>query len=235
MFVDDVRRAIEAAPRVKLAELSAALWKAYGAGLVPDDECQALAELIEARKVVPTTPVVPVVLTRRTGSRPKTADSLERRRRWVASGWMPPQVAGRFTLGEAAVLSVVAAEIARHAQCTLAVEAIAAKAGVSKSTVRNALAVAKQEGLLVVIARPDRPFRHQTNVIRITSPEWRSWLAMRRSSQGSKSSDPTKIHSYPFGKDLRGSGSATTARPIQNARLRGVSAPWAGKSSAGAG
>src|SRR5206468_2135948 len=122
--------------RVKLAELSAALWKAFAAELVTEAEAQGLAEAIEARKVVPTIPTPP---KRPTGSRPRSPASLERRRRWVASGWLPPQVAARFSQGEAAVLAVVAAEASRHGQCDLPLGAVAALAGVGKTTARTAL------------------------------------------------------------------------------------------------
>lgn len=202
MFADDMRRAIEAAPRMKLAELSAVLWKAYGGGAIGEAETQQLAELIEARKVVPVAQAMPA--PRRAGSRPRTPESMERRRRWVASGWLPPRIAAHFTAGEVAALAVVVAEVAQHAQCTLAVEAIAGKAGVSRSTVKSALREAKATGLLVVITRPDRPFRHLTNVVRVISAELRSWIAMRRSSQGVRTSAPSKVHSYSGGMKRTG-------------------------------
>ena len=52
---------------------------------------------------------------RRLGSRPRSPATLERRRRWAASGALPPQLASRFTLGEHAVLAVVSAEVASMA------------------------------------------------------------------------------------------------------------------------
>ena len=94
-------------------------------------------------------------------------------------------------MAENAVLSVVAAQVARHARCTLALDHIAALAGVSRSTAKTALREARVLGLLTIEHRPSRPFRHETNVLKITSPEWRSWLSFRRSSQGVKSATPT--------------------------------------------
>ena len=52
MFAEEIRRAVQATPRHRLAEISAAVWKSYAAGAIPEDEAQRLAELIEARKVV---------------------------------------------------------------------------------------------------------------------------------------------------------------------------------------
>ncbi len=49
----------------------------------------------------------------RSGSRPRTDASMERRRSWAASGRMPPRLACRFTLAEQAVLAVVASEISK--------------------------------------------------------------------------------------------------------------------------
>src|ERR1700712_2907392 len=122
MFVEEIRRAITATPREKLAGLSAAIWKGHAAGALSDDDAQALAEAVEARKTVPAT----TVARRRVGSRPRSPESQERRRRWVASGLMPPQIAAQFTMGEGAVLAVVAAESAKKGACKLTIGHIAA-------------------------------------------------------------------------------------------------------------
>jgi hypothetical protein len=53
MFADEMRRAIEAAPRVKLGDISTGLWKAWGAGSLSDDEAQGLSDLVAARKALP--------------------------------------------------------------------------------------------------------------------------------------------------------------------------------------
>src|SRR3982751_5480571 len=103
MFAEHLRRAGEAAPRVELTKVSALLWKAYAAGQVSEAEAQSLSDLLEARRAVPVQPPQP---RRLAGSRPRSSESLERRRRWCASGWLPPQVACRFTAAETAVLAV---------------------------------------------------------------------------------------------------------------------------------
>src|SRR4051794_4945531 len=104
MFVEQLRRAVEASPRVELTRVAQLLWRAYGAGHITEAEAAALSEAIEARRALPA-PQKPV--QRRLGSRPRSPASMERRRRWAASGAMPPQLACRFTLAEQAVLSVV--------------------------------------------------------------------------------------------------------------------------------
>ena len=195
------------APRSELSRLAEGLWKSYAAGAIPEDEAQALAEAIEARKSIPVVQAQP----RRVGSRPRSPESMERRRRWTSSGWLPPHLAARFTMAENAVLSVVAAQVARHARCTLSLDHIAALAGVSRSTVKTALREARVLGFLTIEHRPSRPFRHETNVIKVTSPEWRSWLSFRRSSQGVKSSTPTNTK---LDSGEKGSRKIRAARPI---------------------
>ena len=144
MFAEEIRRAVQVTPRQRLAEISAAVWKGFAAGAVSESDAQALAEAIEARKTISAAPAQP----RRVGSRPRSPESMERRRRWTSSGWLPPQLAARFTMAENAVLSVVAAQVARHARCTLALDHIAALAGVSRSTAKTALREARVLGLL---------------------------------------------------------------------------------------
>src|SRR6185436_20788806 len=107
MFAEQLRRAVEASPRVELARVAQLLWKAYAAGQVSEAEAQALSDLIEARRALPA---AQKPLQRRLGSRPRSPASMERRRRWAASGCLPPQIAARFTLAEQSVLAVIAAE-----------------------------------------------------------------------------------------------------------------------------
>src|SRR5438128_432979 len=114
MFFDKIRETAESSPRVELPKVSALLWKAFAAGHVTEAQASELADLIEARKVTHLRPALNKPQRRLVGSRPRSPASLERRRRWAASGWMPPQIAARFTLAEAAVLAVVSAEVRRH-------------------------------------------------------------------------------------------------------------------------
>lgn len=90
----------------------------------------------------------------------------------------------RFTAGELSALSVVAAQVAKHGRCDLALDHIAALAGVGRTTVRNALGEARRLGFLSVEVRRLRAFRNDTNVVRITALAWQSWISMRRSTPG---------------------------------------------------
>jgi hypothetical protein len=69
MFAEQLRRAVEASPRVELAKLGEQIWKAWSQGLVGDDDAQRLAEMIEARRALP---VIQKPVQRRFGSRPKS-------------------------------------------------------------------------------------------------------------------------------------------------------------------
>jgi len=181
MFANELRRVAETAARVELPAVSAALWKAFAAGSVTETEAEELSSLIEARKAVP---VVTKAIPARRGSKPRTDESLQRRRRWAASGRLPPTLASRFTQAEVAVLAVVAAEVAQHGRCTLAQGHLAAFAGVSVSTVKRALRAAQDCGMLEISVRRISAFRNDTNVIAVVSPEWLSWSRLARQGGG---------------------------------------------------
>jgi hypothetical protein len=203
MFADELRRAIEAADRVTLPSVTALLWRAFGDGMVTEAEAEALSGLIEARTDAPALRRMPHAARatsgeaqvhterdtpqdhqssarRSVGSRPRTEASIERRRRWAASGRLPPGLAARFTLAEQAVLSLVAAETVRRKDCRLSVPNLAAVVGVAETTVRNAIREARKLGLLTVEERQITGFRNDTNIVRIISPEWTAWLRLAR-------------------------------------------------------
>ncbi|ACB28424.1 hypothetical protein [Methylobacterium radiotolerans] len=201
MFADEIRRAIEAADRITLPQVTALLWRAYGDGQVTEAEAEELSVLIESRTLSGSgarlgqnpnstgtergertaEPRTLVQAARRAvGSRPRTDASMERRRRWAASGRLPPGLAAQFTLAEQAVLSLVAAETVRRKDCRLSVPNLAAVAGVAETTVRNAIREARKLGLLTVEERKITGFRNDTNIVRIISPEWTAWLRLTR-------------------------------------------------------
>ena len=176
MFAEEIRRAIPATPRVRLAELSAAVWKGFACGAVSEEDAQQLADEIHARKAIPPTPAAP---RRLVGSRPRAPEHMARRRRWTGSGWLPPHLAAAFTMAETAVLSVVASEVARRGLCRLTIGHIAVLAGVCKATVRTAIRQAQALGILTSEEWRLTAWRSAPNTVRITSPEWRTWLRMR--------------------------------------------------------
>src|SRR6185436_15544561 len=88
MFAKQLRRAVEASPRAELPTLSSLLWKAYAAGQVTEAEASALSEAIALKRALSA--AQKPVQRRLIGSRPRSPASLERRRRWAASGALPP-------------------------------------------------------------------------------------------------------------------------------------------------
>lgn len=229
MFADEIRRAAEAAPRVKLPDVAAVLWRAYGAGQVSEAEAEELSALIETRKAIPAAPAEP---KKAVGSRPKSDASLDRRRRWAASGRLPPALAARFTPGEIAALAVVAAEVCRRGDCRLAIGHIAALAGVSETLVRNALREARALGLITIEERRVTAWRNDTNVVRIISAEWSGWLKLAKGRPGAASA-PRGSASSRNGRTVSGEdrgGGCRSANPTPTVRDRSVdSGNWTPK------
>lgn len=186
--------AIGCASGAMLDNLTRSLYAAHGAGQINDDEATQLDEAIRARRMLgkavaaPRPGAVSPVQVQpnqrpravsRAGSRPRTPESVERRRAWAARGFLPPQLAKAFTQGEAAALAVIAQEVAKRGKCILAIGAIAAAAGVSETTVKRAMRHARSLALIDVEERRVSYTRSDTNVVRITSREWVSWLRVR--------------------------------------------------------
>lgn len=213
MFADEIRRAIDKAARVELPQVAKVMWSAFTAGQITEPEAEALSGLIEARKVVPAiaaTPRKPV------GSRPRTDASLERRRRWAASGHLPPQVADKFTQGEVAALAVVTTQVAKHEHCTLTLAHIADLAGVSVSTVKRAIREAKALGFITATERRVSAWRNDSTVLVIVSREWLAWID-RGGRRGG-------------GGHVRTGLSTGRQEGLPNGRLGTASGDWKGRS-----
>ena len=156
MFTDQLTRAIAAARTPQLDHLSAELWKAYAAGALSDDDAQAAAEAIRERKLASAPKAPPPPKARRQRS-PDRQASIARRRHLAASGPMPPALAARFTQAEMAAFRIVSDEVRHHGVCALHIDAIAARAGTCRTTVKNALREARRLNLVTVQER--RRFR----------------------------------------------------------------------------
>jgi len=183
-FAGEIRRAVMASPRMKLPEIRSALYKAFAAGQITEAEAEELDTFINAKAAIPA---LEKPVQRRLGSRPRSSASMERRRSWAASGRLPARLAAGFTLAEQAVLNMIATEVQKRGACRLTVGHIAALAGVSESTVRNAIREAKALGLLMVEESRRTAWMNNPNKITILSKEWASWL---RLSTGANSYSP---------------------------------------------
>jgi hypothetical protein len=140
---------------------------------------------------------------------PDRAASVARKRKLGGSSGMPDTIRHHYTEGERAVLTVIAGEVKHHGLCDLALDRIAAVAGVSRTTAQNAIREARALGHLSVEGRPRKGQKNLTNLVRIVSVEWMNWLKRGPSLArqiGFKDFHPTKtqdkIGSLSQGKSL---------------------------------
>ncbi len=138
-------------------EIARLMWRAHAERLLADADAEAISEALQDRRAAFAARGTPralspsIGLSARRRPTPRSPDrqaSLERRRRQAASGALPPALAARFTTGELAALTVIARQCQRSGVCVLPIDAIAALAGVSRTTVQNALRAAKAQGLI---------------------------------------------------------------------------------------
>ena len=94
------------------------------------------------------------------------------------SGIVPAKIAASFTMAELAVLTVIGWQCQRAGACVLPIDAIAALAGCSRTTVKNALRQARLLGLILVRERRIPGRKSLTNVVTIISKEWLGWLKL---------------------------------------------------------
>src|SRR3954453_14861008 len=197
-FCDQMAAAIDGARTLtRVDHLSRSIWQGLAAGAVGDDDAQALAERLHACRSILRGDLKPVGLVglppdrpsifppRRLQRAPQRPVAIARRRHLAASGPMPPALACKFTVSELAVLRIIGDEVRQHGCCDRCVDEIAARAGVCRRMVQNALREAARLGLLTLEGRRGDARRNLPNVIRIISKEWMTWL-----SRGGRSSRP---------------------------------------------
>src|SRR4051812_43488566 len=195
-FCDQIAAAIDDARTLtRLDHLSRSIWQGLAAGAVADDAAQALAERLHARRSIVRGEIKPVGIPigrpsifppRRLQRAPQRPVAIARRRHLAASGPMPPALACKFTVSELAVLRIIGDEVRQRGQCDRCVDELAARAGVCRRMVQNALREAARLGLLTVEERRREGRRNLPNVVRIVSKEWTIWLARRGRATGPK-------------------------------------------------
>ena len=187
-----------------LDAVTRALWAAHAAGQCSDDEATRLDAAIQARRKLEQATrgaggeqrPLEADLTRRRPQRPPVRSvAIERRRRLAASGPIPPALAARFTTGELAALRIVGDEVQVRGRCELCLDAIAARAGVARSTAKRALRQARWLGLVEIRERRRTGANSLTNVVTVVDREWSAWLARGRRVGGQKK-PPTDTRVY---------------------------------------
>jgi len=108
-----------------------------------------------------------------------------------------------FTEGQRAVLAIVAGEVKHHGVCDLPYDAIAAKAGVCRTTVQTTMHEARRLGHITIIERPRPGKKNLTNLVRISSLAWLAWVRRGPSAALFIGSNPVKKVSTTKIKDQR--------------------------------
>jgi biotin operon repressor len=185
MLFDQMAELIGRAPIAALDDVTRALWAAVSAAQLNDDDALRLSQAIDARRLHSKAvqaaaggSLRPARLPppRKHQRPPERSVAIERRRRLAASGPMPPALAARFSTGELAVLRIVADEFRARQVCALCLDAIAAKAGVSRTTAQNAIRQARRLGMVEVEERRRAGMRSLPNLVRIIDREWLAWI-----------------------------------------------------------
>jgi hypothetical protein len=221
-----------------LDEAAKLLWKGYGEGAIGEGEAEYLSNAIYRRRPVGrhiapghasqvgrvNGRVVSRFVSRQRQRSPDRKASRDRRRTLGGSSALPDNLRHHYTEGQRAVLCIVAFEVKRHGVCDLAVEKIAALAGVGRTTVQTTMHEARRLGHLTIVERPRRGCKSLTNLVRVSSPEWNAWLSRGPSAPRPIGSKPVKMASTTKIKDLRKEGASNPqGNPFRHAP---VSAGW---------
>jgi hypothetical protein len=171
------------------------LWKGLAEGSISDGEATYLSSCLEqrrplGRRTAPghATPLGKLggrlasrFTTRQRQRSPDRKASRDRRRMLGGSSALPDTLRHHYTEGQRAVLCIIAGEVKKHGICDLPNEKIAALAGVCLTTVQTTGHEARRMGHISISERPQRGRKSLTNIVQITSPEWRVWIRRRQS------------------------------------------------------
>jgi hypothetical protein len=237
MFINAFAGAIDAAHPKQFDYLSRQLWQAHAAGHIADHDAQALAEKLHARRsdrsgvaqgslfppagavTSPKAPLVPRAFLR--SPEPRSPDrhrSIARRRRLAASGPMPPALACQYTVGELAVLRIVGDEVVARGTCDRSLSEIAARAGVCRKLAQLTLRLAARDGLITVERRPRPGRKNLTNVVRIISQAWLTWMRHRNHRPSGDHAQIQGENSYRPRTQISGRCSAREDRSADHAQ-----------------
>lgn len=222
MLESQLSEAISTARNLNSLDNAARLtWRGHGEGLIDDSAAECLSAAIKARrdelkgKTQPS-PARRAISRPRPCRSPERAKSIARRRGLAASGAVPGTIAANFTTGEIAALTVIARQCQRSRSCDWFMDRIAAVAGVSRTTVRNALRQAQQLGLISIQERRQTAWRSDSNVIRIVSAGWLAWLGL---GGGCKKPKATNNQFYNHEETSRQAGESGSLFGLRSSQL----------------
>lgn len=221
MLAEHLADAIGNAPLRLLDDLARDIWRGLGTGMLSEGAASSLSEAIEARRAAgrasakgelkrPSTTSLrgwSYFPPKRPQRSPDRARSIARRRQLASASPLPPSLAPRFTCGELAALAVIGSQVADHGACDRSIPELAARAGVSASTVRNAVREARRLGLVTVEERRQHCAPNLANVVRIVSAEWLAWIARRpKAERVQKAGGHGELSSFSMGEKLKAQG-----------------------------
>jgi hypothetical protein len=174
----------------QLDSLQYTIWRHHWGVDLNDAEAQFLTEAIAGRKprrgTIAARPISKLTgrVSSRFAPRPcrkrltseERTKRRERKRRLGGSSAMPDTIRHHYTEGERSALCIVAFEAKRHGHCDLSIAEIGDRAGVGRTTVQNALHQGRLLGHLEILERPQRGAKNLTNIVRITSKGWLTWI-----------------------------------------------------------
>lgn len=183
----------------QLDSVAQSLWQDFANGKFTEAEVDRLAAAIDERRkaiqsaredgIPPPRSWFPVRprsnrdrATAATGGR--CPQRWARKRRLGAMEALPPSMREHFTEGERAVLYIIAADCRQNGSCHSWIQQIADRAGVGKTTVRNAIRQARNLGLLEDRHREQWRGKNLSNIVKIICRDWLSWLRKFRPRLG---------------------------------------------------
>ena len=218
-----------------LDEAARLLWRSFGEGAISEDEATYLSNSIERRRPlgVRTAPghatqvgrvngrVLSRFAPRQRQRSPDRKASRDRRRMLGGSSALPDNLRHHYTEGQRAVLCVIALEFKLHGVCDLAIDSIAARAGVGRTTVQTTEHEARRLGHITIIERPRRGGKNLTNLVRICSLTWLTWVKRGPSAARFIGSSSVNLVSTTKSTDLRKKGAGNEKVPVDPV-------PWIG-------
>jgi hypothetical protein len=205
----------------QLDQLARTFWRGNDEGAIGDADAAVLQSCIDRRRPLASNTLRPAPsrdlgrLAGRIGTRftprqrPRSLDrkaSRDRRRTLGGSAVMPADLRHHYTEGQRAVLCIVAGEVKHHGICELPIDKIAALAGVCRTTVQTTLHEARRLFHIRITERPQPGRKHLTNVVEITSPEWRTWIKRGPTAHRPIGSNPVKLVSTTKNTDRQEKG-----------------------------
>jgi hypothetical protein len=184
---------------------------------------EATAERLDAALRLParqaTSNTKPFRFSRPPRQRSPDREASMRRRRTLAATWsLPPSMAAKLTVSEQAYCRLLADDYAAEGLTNASHSEMAARVGCCIETIKRAQKILRRLGWIAVQIRPRRGLKHLTNVVRIVSPEWITWI-----TNGPRCNQVGKQKSPATENQLKDTATATCVKPAPPIEIPSVS------------